>query len=86
MDDAADLVLVEDPLERSEVGDVALRERDLRELAGRQDELEPRAVLAQVEGDDAARPRRASAVTVQAPMQPSAPVTSQPSQASGASW
>ena len=58
----------------AEIGDVAGDERHLRELVGPTDEPEAAGVAAKIERDDRdafADERR----TVQAPMQPSAPVT-----------
>ena len=52
VDDVRDPLLVERPLERRQVGDVAGDELDRGELVGGHDLLEPAAVAAEVERDD----------------------------------
>ena len=52
MDDPRDLALVEDTLERREVGDVSLLERHARQVAGRHDQRDPVRVVAEVVPDD----------------------------------
>ncbi len=51
MDDPRDLVLVEHPLERVELGDVAADERHAGRVVS-EHEVEPRRVLAEVVADD----------------------------------
>ena len=52
MDDVRDRVLIEDPLDRGKVRDVAGDERQLLELAGLQDLGQPPRVRPEVEPDD----------------------------------
>ena len=69
-----DRVLVDRPLERGQVGDVALDPREPGERVVVEQQAQPMEVVGGVERDDRGA-LRASCATVHAPMQPLAPVT-----------
>ena len=69
-----DAVLADRTVDLVEVGDVATDERHPLERVRRHDELEPGGIVTEVEPHDGA-PSSASTLHVQAPRQPSAPVT-----------
>ena len=76
VDHARDPVVVEHPLERVEVGDVAVHELTRASSSGVITSAEPMSARRRGRSRRAPRRRRAASWIVQAPMQPSAPVTS----------